>query len=209
MYQRYKTDCSNHVHQLIVTVSRHYFVTANGKFKHQKKAFDAQIDKPESFTKRHVVHYLIRDHFSGLFYAELTDTENIFPVFEFLYRAWSKKEFHPLCGIPFGISVPKNVQILWPRLTGLLEELGVRSIDVTSGFQGGVRDLLTWENQLKGGLYESGYPPDYEEVIKQAPHNCAWANMSDYRGISKATKWRENLPETIYLPSSKGLFNIE
>jgi hypothetical protein len=209
MYQRYKTDGSNHVHQLIISVSRHLFVTADGKFKHQKKAFDARLDKPESFTKRHVVHYLIRDHFSGLFYAELTDTSNIFSVFNFLYRAWSKKEWHPLYGVPFGLSVPKNVRSVWPQLIDFLEKIGVDSIDVTSGFQGGVRDLRTWEEELRCGLYESGYPPDYEEVLRLAPSSCMLFNVSDYRGPSKATRWHENLVDEVYVPASKEAFNVE
>jgi hypothetical protein len=209
MYQRLKTDYSNNIHQLIVTVSRHFFVTAGGKFKHQKKAFDAHIDKPESFTKRHVVHYLIRDRFSGLFYAEITDTDNVVSVFEFLYRAWSKKDNHPLFGVPFGVLVPKTVQAVWPNLTGFLKELGIEPVEVTSGFQGGVRDLRTWEDELRWWLYESGYPPDYEEVLTYAHLNCARINMSDYRGTSKAAKWRENLPDKVYVPSSKESFSIE
>jgi hypothetical protein len=203
MLQRYKTNQSNEVHQLVVAVSRHSYVTAAGKVQRQKKAFEVRLDKPETFTKVHLVHYLLRDHFSGLFYAELADSENIFPVHEFLYRAWSKKESHPLYGIPLGLTVPGTVRALWPDLISLLKEATIETIDVTSGFQGGIRDLRTWENELHFGLYESGSPPDYEEVLRSAPEACANLNISECRGNPKAKLWRENLPETIYVPCSK------
>jgi len=37
MIKRYQSNHSNEVHQLIVTPSKHYFVTSNGTFKYQKK----------------------------------------------------------------------------------------------------------------------------------------------------------------------------
>lgn len=203
MLQRYKTGQSNEVHQLVVAVSRHSYVTAGGKFRRQKKAFEVRLDKPESFTKRHIVHYLLRDHFSGLFYAEITDIKSIFPVYEFLYRAWSKKEAHPLYGIPFGLTVPATVRALWPDLVPGLKDATIEPIDVTSGFQGGIRDLRTWEDELHFGIYESGYPPDYEEVLRRAPEACASFNVSEYRGGPKARVWNENLPEETYVPASK------
>ena len=203
MYQRYKTSQSNEVHQLVVGVSRHSFVTAVGKFQRQKKPFDVRLDKPASFTKRHVVHYLVRDHFSGLFYAELTETGHIFPVHEFLYRAWSKKDTHPLYGVPHGVTVPATVRALWPDLVSMLKEATIEAIDVTSGFQGGIRDLRTWENELHFGLYESGYPPDYEEVLRRAPEACANFNVSEYRGEPKSKIWTENLPDKVYVPATR------
>lgn len=202
MLKRYKTDQSNEVHQLVVAVSRHSYITASGKFQRQKKAFEVRLDKPASFTKRHVVHYLLRDHFSGLFYAELADTTNVFPVHEFLRRAWSKKDAHPLYGIPFGLTVPGTVRALWPDLVPRLKEATIEPIDVTSGFQGGIRDLRTWEDQLHFGWYESGFPPDYEEVLRRAPEACANFNSSQYSGEPKVRSWSENLPVETYVPES-------
>ena len=207
MYKKYKTEYSNHVHQLVVSVSRHFYITDNGKFRHQKKVLEARLDRPESHTKRHVVHYLIRDHFSGLFYAELTDTHNLFSIFEFLYRAWSKKEYHPFCGLPHAVTVPKNIRAVWPSLLAFLERESIQLTDVTSGFQGGVRDIRTWEQELRTDLYTSGYPPDYSEVLEHAQSTCARFNLSDYRGQSKATVWRKNLPNEIRLPGPKETFS--
>lgn len=203
MYRSYKTGIANEVHQLVVSVSRHYYVTSSGKYKRQKKPFEARLDNPSSFTKRHIVHYLIRDHFSGLFYAELTDSQSLFSIYEFLYRAWSPKKLHPLQGLPYGLTVPKNVRTMWPTLTSFLEEATVHPIDVTSGFQSGVRDLRTWEEVLRCGLYQSGYPPDYSEVLRDAPETCVRFNRSEVRGPSKADVWKRNLPEEVYIPSSR------
>lgn len=207
MQKRYKTDYSNQVHQLTVSVSRHYYITSDGRFKSQQRPFEVRLDKPETFTKRHIVHYLIRDHFSGLFYAEITDVGNIFPVFDFLYRAWSRKENHPLYGVPDGMTVTKSVFALWPELTPFLEKITVRTIPVTSGFQGGIRDLRTLEEELRCYPYQSGHPPHYKEVFEYAPLACSRFNSFDVgRVASKKKVWQENLTETVYVPLSKEAF---
>lgn len=203
MYKSYKSDYSNHVHQLVVSVSKHLYVTESGTFKYQKKPFEATLDRPESFRKCHIVHYLIRDHFSGLFYAEVADSESFLPIKEFLYRAWSRKGAHPLYGIPSALTLPKTVKKVWPDLERFVESLGIAVIDVTSGFQGGIRDIRTWDEWLRTGLYKSGYPPDYSEVLEQAPATCVWLNTSESRGRSKAAVWESGLPEKTYVPRSK------
>jgi hypothetical protein len=52
-------------------------------------------------------------------------------------------------------------------------------------FQSGIRDLRTWEDELHFGLYESGYPPDYKEVLRRAPEACANFNVS---GVPRRTQ---------------------
>ena len=197
MQNIYITEHSNDVHQLMVSVSRHYFITSNGKYKQQKKKFEAQIDKPDSFTKRHAVNYMIRDHFSGLYYAELTDTNNIFSVSEFLYRAWSKKQGNSLYGAPLSISVPKTVRTVWPKLVPFLEEMEIIVIDVTSGFHGGIRDIRTWEEYLRSGPYKTGFPPDFTEVVENSPRAYEWYQRE------KFNTWQEDLGDEVYYPSSK------
>jgi hypothetical protein len=203
MYNIYRSDYSNQVHQLVVSVSRHYYITKQGKYQYQKKPFE--VDLGESSSKLHVVHYLIRDHFSGLFYAELTDTQHLIPIREFLYRAWSEKREHPFLGVPSGITVPKNVQKLWPAVAGFLAGLGIEVIKVTSGFQGGVRDIRTWEDHLKWGLYRSGIPPDFSEVQSQAIETCRQLAAWSVNGEPKERKWRNNLKGT-NVPKSREAF---
>ena len=199
----YKSYYSNHVHQLVVSVSKHLYVTESGKFKYQKKPFEVALDRLESFRKRHIVHYLVRDHFSGLFYAEVADSKGFLPITEFLYRAWSPKSVHPLYGIPSALTLPKTVKKVWPDLEPFIESLGITVIAVTSGFQGGIRDIRTWDERLRTGLYKSGYPPDYSEVLEQAPANCVWLNTSESKGRSKAAIWKSGLTGRTYVPRSK------
>ena len=201
MINRYHSNYSNHVHQLVISVSRHCYVTSQGKFKRQKKPFDVSLEKLNTI-KQHIVHFLIRDHFSGLFYAELADSKNMISVYEFLHRAWSPKGTHPFHGVPYAMTIPKSVQKLWPLLPQFIIEKGIGLIEVTSGFQGGVRDVRTWENGLYPSLYESGYPPDYSEVKAKAPHICLQLSTRSSKRPNKETKWRENLQD-VYPP---GLF---
>jgi hypothetical protein len=54
-----------------------------------------KVEKAESV---HLVHYLIRDDFSGVFYAEIHSGSPLIPVEEFLFRAWSQKENYGIYG---------------------------------------------------------------------------------------------------------------
>ena len=202
--KRYVSDYSNQLHQLIVTVSRHYYVTKEGKYKRQQKPFNVQLDTIPS-NRKHVIHFLIRDHFSGLFYAEITDSKNIPSVYEFLYRAWSKKAYHPMYGAPLGITIPQNIAKAWPGITDFIDELGITQVSATSGFQSGVRDIRTWEDRLKSGLYISGFPPDFSEVIEKSSAICKQIALSSPKKASKEEVWRHNLRD-ILVPSSKEEF---
>ncbi len=85
--------------------------------KYQKKPFDVRIENLQSSQKTHIVHYVIRDHFSGLFYAELSDSDSLIPIHDFLYRAWQNKLFHPMVGIPDFMTIPKNAHKFWGHHT--------------------------------------------------------------------------------------------
>ncbi len=99
--------------------------------------------------KNHTIHYLLRDHFSGLFYWEICSSDDLLPIYEFLYRAWSKRTDHPLYGIPDYMTVPQNVQVNFPNVLQFIEKIGISYLKVTSGFQGGVRDIRTIEDELR------------------------------------------------------------
>jgi hypothetical protein len=43
MAREYASNYSNEVHQLIVSVSRHYFITRQGFLKHQKKPLEVNL----------------------------------------------------------------------------------------------------------------------------------------------------------------------
>jgi hypothetical protein len=188
---RYVTHYSNEVHQLVVSVSKHLFITSDGRVKYQMKPFDISLAKLSRSPKEHVVHYLIRDHFSRLFYAEIASSRRITPVEEFLQRAWSEKSLHVLCGLPDYLTVTRTVSNFFPGLVPLVLELGIEIIDATSGFQAGVRDLRTWEDHVRFQLDFKN--PLFADLSKSTEHLCCdlcegWAGAE-----SKAERWLAGL----------------
>ena len=53
----------------MINMSRHLYLIKNGSVRFQKKKFEHTLANMHKSEKEHVVHYLIRDHFSGAFYA--------------------------------------------------------------------------------------------------------------------------------------------
>jgi hypothetical protein len=70
VYHRYKSDYPNQVHQLLVTVSKHFHIGAKGQLRYQFKAMDVNFNNLEKSEREQIVFYLLRDHFSGVFYAD-------------------------------------------------------------------------------------------------------------------------------------------
>ncbi len=194
---RYKTDYSNHVHQLIVCPSKHFYITRKGLLKFQKKPFEVALGKEPKTQKIHVLHYLIRDHFSGNFYWELCQLDKPFPIWEFLFRAWSKTEDAFFYGLPALITISQKVLTFFPPLLDLIAGLGVDFVKVTSGFQGGgVRDIRTIEERLE-------FEQPFESVLQWIPKLNKRIISSGK--VSKLETWRSGLPENFKtrLPVSK------
>ncbi|ENM4049450.1 hypothetical protein VV99743_03310 [Vibrio vulnificus] len=190
MQVRYRSDYSNHVHQLVVTVSKHFYVTKQGKFKRQSTPFKAVIGKSSSYTKTHVVHYMITDHYSGLFYSEVTTSDDLFPIEAFLERAWGGKSGHPMQGEPNLLVVPKSVFNAFPSLSSWLHQKPIELVQATSGFQAGIRSIRTWEEVLRTGgsfRYQTGFPPDFTEVQANSFDSCVFQTRKNF------TKWSEGL----------------
>lgn len=199
MIKRYQSNYSNEVHQLIVSPSKHYYVTRSGVFKFQKKPFESKLKNANQTNKIEVLHYLVRDHFSGLFYWEICSAESPIPIYEFLYRAWSKKENHPLYGIPDFMTVPKNVNSFFPGLIDFIEKLGITFIKVTSGFQGGVRDIRTIESELKWAGFDIMNPHQslkelpFTMVLEKSSEICSRFYGNLYKNPSKQDIWLSGL----------------
>ncbi len=210
MIKRYRTDYSNEVHQLIVTPSKHYYVTGGGALKYQKKPFEIRLEDVHEARKVPVIHYLVRDHFSGLFYWEICSSNGQIPIYEYLFRTWSKKEYHPLYGIPAYMTIPQNVQSHFPGLIRLVRKIGVIPLKVTSGFQGGVRDIRTIEEELRLAGFDFENPrlsleePPFDLVLKKAPEICRRFSDSLYRKPSKLEVWLSGLKpeEEVRIPES-------
>jgi hypothetical protein len=92
MFVHYQSEYANQVQQLIVSVSKHFQVKKNGHLTYQKKPIEVDLLKLSKSNRNHLVHFLIRDHYSGVFYGEVSPSIGLLSLGEFLYRAWSEKE---------------------------------------------------------------------------------------------------------------------
>jgi hypothetical protein len=205
-YVPYQSDYANQLHQVTVSVSKHLFVTKTGRLRYQKKPMDARLEKVSKDSKDHVVHYLIRDHFSGVFYAELYSSLELVPIEEFLFRAWSLKDAYPFCGVPDYISIPKTVSDAFPTVRKLIEAYGIQTVAVTSGFQSGaIRDIKTWEEHVCG---EIRCEEELQLLRAWTPKRTAGMSSDlngEYAGRqSKIYKWDYGIREAIKLPPEEG-----
>lgn len=151
-FNRYYSEYPNQVHQLSVSVSKHIYANRTGQLKFQKKPFDFDLANVRTADRTHVLHYLIRDHFSGAFYAEICASDAIAPVQDFLIRAWSIKREYLFCGVPDHISIPKTVASSFASICSFVQSLGVEPHEPTSGFHAGVRDIKTWEEYVRWNI---------------------------------------------------------
>lgn len=192
MIVKYRTDYANEVHQLVVSVSRHLWIGKDGAIRYQKKPFEISLAKLGSSTRRHVVHYLVRDHYSGAFFAEIATSPDLPDVRKFLLRAWCRKDQLSFCGMPEYLTVPKTVDVQFPNLLTWLDELGVEKLEATSGFQAGVRDLKTWEDDLRSRLY--WYPPnDLDRLPALAESMCYDLTERELFSRPHVSRWRNGV----------------
>jgi hypothetical protein len=148
MINSYRSDHPNHVHQLTVAVSKHYYASKDGALKYQKKPMEISLSETHASARRHMVIYSLRDHCSGVFYSEIAFCPSVPTAQDFLGRAWGRKADYLFHGLPVLLTIPRTVQAVFPSLASDAEMLGIKLVDVTSGFQGGIRDLRTIEDSL-------------------------------------------------------------
>lgn len=192
----YRSNYPNHAHQLMVSVSRHCYAGADGLMKYQKKPMEVTLAKLPASTRRHAVIYTLRDHCSGVFYAEVAIAPDLLPLKGFLARAWGQKTGYAFCGLPELLSFPASVRAAFPDVAEAVERLGVRLVDVTSGFQGGVRDIREINEAMR--VYGSRPVGDLSEEIE-----CTYqglANAVSRRGFdTKIEMWKQGVG-TVRLP---------
>lgn len=202
MINNYRTDYPNQVHQLNVSVSKHYYFTKAGLLKYQIKKQEMTLDKLTSSDRSHIVHFVIRDHFSGLFYAELGISSMPLAIHEFLYRAWAEPKNYSFYGIPDTVTVPEILDRYCPSLQDRLGSLGIHILRVTSGFQGGIRDIRTIEDYLKIGI-----GLDVDSVAAEITNICCNLNgqVSRTGKESKLELWHNNIKKPLYAPQHEWL----
>jgi hypothetical protein len=196
---KYASMHANHVHQLSVCASKHYYLTNDGRLKYQDKPMEVRLSNIMHGRHVHLVLYLVRDHFSGLFYAEVAGSDRLVPVEQFLYRAWSRKNDYVFCGVPDMLMIPRTVSDAFPSATKSVAELGVRLLDVTSGFQSGVCDTRTVETYLLLAQDQT-----MEVAARRTAQIARDAGEQKSRnGVdSKSSYWRSNVTSITYPPES-------
>lgn len=194
MSVRYRTDYANEVHQLVVSVSRHLWIGADERIHVQKKPFEISLSKLATAPKRHLVHYLVRDHFSGAFYGEIAVAPTLPEVREFLVRAWSRKDRLAFCGVPDHLTIPKTVEVQFADTRAWVKGLGVQVIEATSGFQAGVRDLKTWEADI---CHQLAWYPDGDAGSLPALSEAVTFDLTQREIFNRlhVARWRAGLRE--------------
>lgn len=197
----YRSDHPNHAHQLVVSASKHYYASNDGILKYQKKPFEVPLQAVPNAKHRHMIVLSLRDHCSGVFYSRVAFGPKLPSVREFLARAWDIKPNFPFHGIPKLLSIPQTVKALEPSLPEAITGLGVSLVDVTSGFQGGVRDIRTIESRLLLSI---------EKPIDELDDWVAWVCESNAKkparvpGLSKIQLWQKHVPPTVVPPANWG-----
>jgi len=205
-FKIYQCRCPNEVHQLVVSVSKHLYILKNGQITYQKKPLDVDLLKCRDSLKDHVVHYLIKDHFSGALYGEVSQSSNLLSLGEFLYRAWSPKEKYSFCGFPEGVILPKTVTCVFPGVINLLDALGIKIGKATSGFHAGIRDVRTWEDYIRYQFWKQTGWAYFKELQAGAPELSAFISRSYDEGKSRIKIWENNSQEVTIPDVSKEEF---
>lgn len=112
---RYHSPYPNYVRQLFVTPSKHLYILRDGQLKWQKKAMEITLQGSEKSDREHVIYYLLADHNSAAFYAEVHTSMTFQDPIDFLKRAWSKKKDFFFYGLPENLMLPAVVSARYPE----------------------------------------------------------------------------------------------
>lgn len=191
MHTRYHTEYSNQLHQLLVSVSRHFYIGKNSMLKYQQKPMEVNINNCHRTGREHLVYYIMRDHFSGNFVFRLDTSRLLMSLAEFLYLAWSQEEGDEhFRGMPESVMIPKLISS--PELLDGLTRLEIKPLHPPSGFASGVRIVRDLEQHIH---YTLG------QIADQRVENVTANREQIYRYMlkfgypeSKIKIWQDNLP---------------
>jgi hypothetical protein len=201
---QYETAYPNEVHQLLITASRHLYVTRDGRVRFQKKVIEGTWKKTKNESRQQVIHYIVRDHYSRAMYAELhTRSEQVAPD-EFLWRAWSQKDDYPFCGMPDFLILPKSVYS--EALYNFIRELGIKIIKPKGGFMAGVWAFREWDRTLEF-VYSFPYETlnSFKELQSKVPEIIRTHFDLSSDGTNKLDVWQSNV-RNLRMPPSREEF---
>lgn len=183
---------ANETHQLLVTVSRHLYISKGGIVKYQGKPMEVGIGNFHRSRKGHLVYYILRDVFSGNFIFAVAITGELLPLLDFLYFGWRRdKEEDHFWGLPQNLSVPKRISS--PELITGLQQLKIEPFHPTSGFAAGIRIIRDLEDNLR--YYTLGRSAIHFFGTTQGCKSNVYRYMLEDTGkINRVDLWRNNLP---------------
>ena len=152
MIATYRTPHPNYAHLLFVTPSKHLHVLKDGRLKWQDKPMEVKLREISSSDREHVVYFLLADHCSSAFYAEVHSCRRLPSAKDFLARAWRKKEDHFFHGLPIMAVVPKTVEQMDPDIRVFVESHGVKPAEAESGFKAGVHQIRNFEKSFANSM---------------------------------------------------------
>lgn len=161
MQKSYRSLGPNHVHQLMVAPSKHYYVGQDGLLKRQQKPFEIKLADMPQAKRQHMVIYTLRDHSTTMLYAEVCFAPALIPLRLFLARAWGEKHNTPFRGLPEILIASRATIDMFAADLAAAAALGVNISPATSGFQSGIHGALAAEKWVGTGI---GKPP--EEGLK-------------------------------------------
>lgn len=193
----YRSKSPNHVHQLSVCISKHYYASKGEVLKYQQKKMNVQLAEASSVEQRHMIVYCIRDHCSGVFYAEVDFCPLVPDIQGFLGRAWGAKKDYAFCGVPNIVSMPRSIKGVSPGIEETLSSAGIKVHEPGSGFESGVRDIRTIEDRLSYAIGKTTEFAKSEVKRIMISHSEQRARVGR---LSKIELWRQNV-EGLYMPT--------
>lgn len=143
---------SNQGHQLLINVSKHYYVLNNGRIKYQSKSLGYNLKNYNKSEKELLVYYLMKDVFSGSFHLTVTTTRAMIPVEYFFYLAWEEDKYKNLWGMPETLIVPKSYDLPDTLLEGLYE-LGINVDYPLDGFNSGIKTISDVDREVSKAMW--------------------------------------------------------
>lgn len=202
-YFNHNAEYSNQFHQLLITPSRRFSVTFDGTFQKHSELLKISLKKLNRDDLIPIVHFVLRDKFSGVFYAETVTFEKFPPIEEFLFRAWSLKGDYFFAGLPEYLSVPKYA--ISDKLSLLLNNLNITEIQPRFNDEAGViavkimeTELLKYKNTPFADLQGK-----YREVLAEINH---FRTPNQYLKTEKYDRvWLGNIDSVVLPPELKDI----
>jgi len=192
MQHRIVTEYSNELHQLLVSVSKHFYFGSDGNVRYQEKPMDVNIKNCYKSRKEHLVYYILRDHFSGTFTFQIATTKRLVPLADFLHYAWSEDvgEEKFIWGMPDSIFIPQMITM--DGLFSGLNNIHVNPLHPPSGFASGIRIIRDIEDSLSFFMNRT-VDHRLEGMSKLRFEVYDYLINSSYRD-NIFVKWQTNLP---------------